>query len=80
MEQHRIRKNGQMDFALFITIILISAFGLVMVFSASYYYAQNAHNDGIFYIKRQLMYFGLGLAAILVLSNIDYLVGKRLKH
>ena len=35
------KKNGQMDFLLYVTVLLLCAFGLVMVFSASYYYAQN---------------------------------------
>ena len=32
------KKNGQMDFLLYVTVLLLCAFGLVMVFSASYYY------------------------------------------
>jgi cell division protein FtsW (lipid II flippase) len=42
---------------------LLCAFGLVMVFSASYYYAQNTASvgyDGYYFIRKQAMYLAIG--------------------
>ena len=69
------KRKGQMDFALYITVILLCAFGLVMVFSASYYYAQNNADldyDGLYYLKNQAKYLVVGLVVMITLSHIDY--------
>ena len=40
------RKVGRIDYPIVLMIGLLCAFGLVMVFSASYYYAQNTASVG----------------------------------
>ncbi|MBQ1892549.1 MAG: putative lipid II flippase FtsW [Clostridia bacterium] len=71
-------KRHHFDFPFFIVLMLISAFGLVMLFSASYYYAQTKYGDGTYFLKRQLVFFAVGLAALLVLSFIDYRYYRKL--
>ncbi len=54
---------------------LLCAFGLVMVFSASYYYAQNTASvgyDGYYFIRKQAMYLAIGFPMMLVISLIDF--------
>lgn len=65
---------GNMDFSIFITVLLLCAFGLVMVFSASYYYAQQNPdiNDGFYYVRKQGIYLLLSIPAMLVLTRVDY--------
>lgn len=76
----RSHRAGQIDFSLFIAIIIICAFGLVMVFSASYYYAQDQNMDnGYYYLKNQAMFFALGLVMLFVLTKIDYHRWEKLK-
>lgn len=41
LEKRKLFYVGQIDFPLLFAIILLCAFGLVMLFSASYYYAQH---------------------------------------
>lgn len=75
MEKKSTRGQGQMDFVLYITVLLLCAFGLVMVFSASYYYAQNNSDlnyDGMYYLKNQAKYLAAGIAVMIALSHIDY--------
>ncbi len=66
------------DFALFIVLVMICAFGLVMLFSASYYYAQSSTGDGLHYVKKQLVFFAVGMVALLVLSHIKYTAYQKL--
>jgi len=74
------RRPGQIDFSLFIAITIICAFGLVMVFSSSYYYAQDKGLDnGYYYLKNQAIYFVLGMALMLVISRIDYHKWEKLR-
>jgi cell division protein FtsW len=48
------------------------AFGLVMVYSASSARAMLAAGDPAYYLKRQALYALLGLAALAVLSRLDF--------
>ena len=75
LEKRRPFYIGQLDFPLLFAIALLCAFGLVMLFSASYYYAQNTaatRYDGFFYLKSQAMYLAVGLVAMYVVSRVDY--------
>lgn len=47
-------------------------FGLLMVYSASYIFAEERTGDGYTYIKKQFFYAGLGLIAFLVASRIPH--------
>ncbi len=60
------------DFSFFIIIIILLAFGLVMLFSASYVTAKATEDDSLFYIKKQLFFTLLGFGLMIVLSFIDY--------
>lgn len=60
------------DFWIFITVLILLAFGLIMVFSASAPTAENEHNDIYFIIKRQLLFAVIGVAAMLLTANFDY--------
>ena len=71
-----------MDYAILLTVTLLCAFGLVMIFSASYYYAQNTASteyDGYFYIRRQSIYLALGYPVMIALSFFDYRQLEKLK-
>ena len=75
LEKRRPFYIGQLDFPLLFAIALLCAFGLVMLFSASYYYAQNTaatKYDGFFYLKSQAIYLAVGLVAMYVVSRVDY--------
>ncbi len=74
--------RGKMDFSILLVISILCAFGLVMIFSASYYYAQHysgANNDSFYYLKRQLVYLLIGYPTMLLISLIDYRVVERLR-
>ena len=74
--------RGKMDFSVLLVISALCAFGLVMIFSASYYYAQHysgANNDSFYYLKRQLVYLLIGYPVMLLVSMIDYHIVERLR-
>ena len=60
------------DFTMFLIVIILLAFGLVMLFSASYASAKNAYGDSFYYINRQLVFAVMGFAAMIIVSFIDY--------
>lgn len=82
-EQTKIRhKPGRLDYPIVLMVALLCAFGLVMVFSASYYYAQNTASvnyDGYYYIRKQAVYLVIGFPMMLLVSLIDYKQLERFK-
>ena len=60
------------DHALFTIVLILLAFGLIMMFSASYATAYTATGDSLFYVKRQIIFAIGGIAIMLLLSTIDY--------
>ena len=74
--------RGKVDFSILLVISVLCAFRLVMIFSASYYYAQHysgANNDSFYYLKRQLVYLLIGYPIMLLVSLIDYRIIERLR-
>lgn len=56
----------------FITIVIIlAAYGTIMVFSAGYAYAAFRYEDGLYFVKRQVIWLTLGIVAMLVVSRVD---------
>lgn len=69
------KKRGHLDYPILMTVALLCAFGLVMVFSASYYYAQNTASvgyDGYYYIRKQAVFLAIGLPMMILVSYVDY--------
>lgn len=60
------------DFSFFLIVTILMAFGLVMLFSATYASAKLAVGDSLYYIKRQLIFAGIGFALMIIISFIDY--------
>lgn len=69
------KQQGRIDFSILIVVTILCAFGLVMVFSSSYYYAQNSSNanfDSFFYLKRQAIYMAIGYPIMLLLTRFNF--------
>src|SRR5205809_539709 len=64
--------SGWEGAALVMIAVLMFSFGLVMVYSASAVMAQTAGLPDYYYVERQLIAGGIGLALMIVLSFVDY--------
>ncbi|WP_316896948.1 putative lipid II flippase FtsW [Pseudodesulfovibrio indicus] len=62
--------NARIDAWLLTATLLLAGFGLVMVLSASGIMAERDFGDKYFFFKRQLMFTGVGLAAMLACMQI----------
>lgn len=72
-------KKWRIDFLLLFSIILLVAFGVLMVYSASFYSSQLTYGDSMFFMKKQLVGAIIGLASMIILYFIDYRFLKKLK-
>ena len=60
------------DVLLLLTVVGMVLFGLLMVYSSSFIYAQERTGDGLAFIKKQLLFAGLGFGALLAVCRVDY--------
>src|SRR5207247_10889857 len=58
-------------YILFLTVLGLLAIGIVMLFSTSAF-ARDSHGDVYFFIRRQAIWFGVGLAVCIVGALTDY--------
>jgi len=72
----RIRRPP--DFVLLLTLLLLLGLGIVMVFSSTLWFATlPPFNDTFFFLRRQLIWALIGLAAMFLMMNYDYWRLKR---
>ena len=61
----------KLDKKLLITVLLLSIFGLLMIYSASNVWAEYKYNDAYKFIKSQTIFFITGLLLIFIITKID---------
>ena len=64
--------KNNLDFGMLITIIILLCAGIVMVASASSYYALSNYNNSNYFLVRQLFFGIIGFIFMIIISNIDY--------
>lgn len=69
----RAKRPGFNDYSLVFIVLVLLAFGLVLLYSTSSYIGVVEHNgDSAYYLKRQLAFTGLGLILMIVIAIIPY--------
>lgn len=73
MSDTKLSKRGQFfDYSTLIIVLVLTAFGLVMVYSTSSFSALKNNLDSAHYFKKQLFATVLGIGCMIVASFIDY--------
>lgn len=72
------RANSRFDTIFISAVVILAAFGTVMVYSAGYAYAALRYDDGLYFVKRQILWLVIGILAMITVSRID--VGLLKKH
>ncbi len=62
----------KVDKILLYSVIIISLFGLLMIYSSSNIWAEYKFNDSFHYVKYQGIFFIIGLILMWIVSKIDY--------
>ncbi len=71
-------RQRPIDRWLLIVIMVLLAFGLLMLSSASSVIAYETHQDAYYFFKRQLVFAGMGLVAFWCASRIPYQFWKKI--
>ena len=73
----RKKDRGPISWYFAVTLLVILAYGLVMLFSASYSVSYQETGDSLSQIRQQLIFAIVGVAAMFFLSALDY---RALRH
>jgi len=66
------------DVPLLLTVVALLAFGLIMLYSASFDFSFNVYGSSSYMFIRQVKWMGVGIAAAFILSLVDYHHWRRL--
>ena len=66
------------DIPFLVAVMMLLAFGMVMLYSVSYAVAYYRNEDSAYFIKRQMAFAALGLVAMWIISRVDYHFLRRL--
>ena len=64
--------KNNFDKVLFFVVIVLSIFGLLMIYSSSSIWADYKFGDSFHYLKYQSVFFFIGIFLMIVISRIDY--------
>lgn len=70
------RKRAEMDYTFLTIVIIMVCVGLVMLLSASTPAGRRLYDNSYHFFLKQLMFVGIGFAAMIIISRIDYRVYK----
>lgn len=66
------KKFQYFDYSLLTIVIFLVCFGLIMLYSTSFYSAQIKFGDGMYYFKRQAIISAVSIVGMMIVSKIDY--------
>ena len=70
-------EKARIDYSLLVIVAFLVGFGLVMLYSSSYYTASIKFNDSAWYLKKQIIATALSVVALVFFIVIDYRVWKK---
>ncbi|MDY3888390.1 MAG: putative lipid II flippase FtsW [Agathobacter sp.] len=71
------KKIRYFDYNLLFLLIFLICFGLVMLYSASSYSASINYSNSAYYVKKQIIFYGIGTVVMIVMASIPYTFWKR---
>ncbi|WP_197025072.1 stage V sporulation protein E [Paucisalibacillus sp. EB02] len=72
MFNREISIKDKPDYILLTVILLLLLIGMVMVYSSSYIWAEYKYADSLYFVKRQLLFAGVGVAGMFFFMYIPY--------
>lgn len=63
---------GEVDYGIFYSLFLLLAVGIVMIYSASSFYAMFKYKNSMYYLIRQGAFAIIGIIALVIMMKFDY--------
>lgn len=74
-KKNRATRMG-IDYSLLVVVVFLLGFGLVMLYSSSYYSASIKFGDAAWYLKKQIVSTAIGILGMIFFTVVDYKVWK----
>ena len=71
-----IINRGKIDPIILLSLIILVTFGVIMVFSASYYVGKTKYDDILYFFKKQGGFALLGFLVLPIITKIDWRLYK----
>lgn len=71
-----LNKDGYYDYSLLAVVVLLTCFGLVMLYSTSAYVAEARFEDDMYYFGKQAAISAGGIVCMVIISMFDYHILK----
>ena len=68
---YQARSNNRFDMLFLLSVILVTLYGTLMVFSAGTAYAEARYNDSLYFVKRQAIWLIIGFVVMYTASHIE---------
>ncbi|MBQ3571984.1 MAG: putative lipid II flippase FtsW [Clostridia bacterium] len=78
MRKELIKNKSSFDWVLIIALLFLCFLGCVFIYSASSFIAEKDYGDKFFFVKKQLVGYGIGIVAFVSASLFDYRKLKKL--
>lgn len=65
------------DFLIIFSTLALLSIGILMVYSASAVISHHKFDDYFYFTKRQMLFAGLGIAAMFLMMNVDYWIWRK---
>lgn len=75
MKYYRPKENnkfGEIDYGIFYCLCILLSIGVIMVYSASSFYAMFHNDDSMHYFKRQFIWAVIGVISMWIMMSVDY--------
>lgn len=69
---HLFSRGKSLDLGLLLIVIILLTVGLIMILSASAPYSLRTEGDSYYYFNKQLVFAGMGLILMFIISKFDY--------
>ncbi|MCI9233953.1 MAG: stage V sporulation protein E [Bacilli bacterium] len=70
-------KEKKFSLLLFFSVLAVSIFGLIMIYSASYIWAEYKFHDSLKFVKNQGLFFIIGVVLMIFISRIDFRIYQK---
>ena len=72
VDRRNILKINVDFYVLFVLVFILSVLGIIMISSASTVIAERYFGDPYWYFRRQILWWVLSIAAMIIVSKINY--------
>ncbi|MDY6366947.1 MAG: FtsW/RodA/SpoVE family cell cycle protein, partial [Clostridia bacterium] len=77
LKNKKLSNKSKPDYLLIFSVVLVAIIGTIFIYSASRYSANATYGDELYFVKKQLIGIALGVVAMFLTCNYNFLKLKK---